>query len=66
MIYTFIQRCFGHVVAGWSSMMISIWVLGGVQMICISVIREYIGKIYSEVKGRPRFTIEEDDYSDKF
>lgn len=34
--------------------------LGGVQLICISMIGEYIGKIYSEVKARPRFTIEED------
>lgn len=66
MVYTLIQHCLGHVVAGWSSMMISLWVLGGVQLICMSVIGEYIGKIYSEVKARPRFTIEEDDYSDKF
>ena len=66
LIYTLVQHCLGHVVAGWSSMMISLWVLGGVQLICISMIGEYIGKIYSEVKARPRFTIEEDDYSDKF
>lgn len=66
LIYTFIQHCLGHVVAGWSSMMISLWVLGGVQLICISMIGEYVGKIYSEVKARPRFTIEEDDYTNKF
>ena len=66
LIYTLIQHCLGHVVAGWSSMMISLWVLGGVQLICISMIGEYVGKIYSEVKARPRFTIEEDDYTDKF
>ena len=66
LIYTLVQHCLGHVVAGWSSMMISLWVLGGVQLICISMIGEYIGKIYSEVKARPRFTIEQDDYTDKF
>ena len=38
--------------------MISIWGLGGVQLICISLIGEYVGKIFKEVKKRPRFTIE--------
>ena len=55
----------GHVVSGWSSLMISIWLLGGVQLISISVIGEYIGKIFSEVKHRPRYTIEEENYTDK-
>ena len=45
--------------------MLSIWFLGGVQLISISVIGEYIGKIFSEVKHRPRFTIEEENYSKK-
>lgn len=66
LVYTLIQHSLGHVVAGWSSMMVSLWVLGGVQLICISMVGEYIGKIYSEVKERPRFTIEEDDYTNKF
>lgn len=63
--YTLIRKAEGRVVTGWSSLMISIWALGGVQLICISVIGEYIGKIFYEVKQRPRFTIETDLYHDK-
>lgn len=65
MIYSLVQRGTGHVVTGWTSLMLSIWFLGGVQLISISVIGEYIGKIFSEVKHRPRFTIEEENYSKK-
>lgn len=65
LIYTIVQKIQGDVVTGWSSMMISIWALGGVQLICISVIGEYVGKIFSEVKHRPRFTIERDIYTEK-
>ena len=45
--------------------MISIWLLGGIQLISISVIGEYIGKIFSEVKHRPRFMVEEENYTEK-
>ncbi|AKP68075.1 glycosyltransferase family 2 protein [Companilactobacillus ginsenosidimutans] len=65
LIYTIVQKAHGNVVSGWASMMISIWALGGVQLICISVIGEYVGKIFSEVKQRPRFTIERDIYTEK-
>lgn len=65
MIYVIVEKCLGHVVSGWSSLMISIWLLGGIQLISISVIGEYIGKIFSEVKHRPRFTIEEENYTEK-
>jgi glycosyltransferase involved in cell wall biosynthesis len=65
MIYTIVEKMMGHVVSGWSSLMISIWLLGGVQLISISVIGEYIGKIFSEVKHRPRFTIEKETYTRK-
>lgn len=65
MVYTIVEKCLGHVVSGWSSLMISIWLLGGVQLISISVIGEYIGKIFSEVKHRPRFTIETENYTQK-
>jgi glycosyltransferase involved in cell wall biosynthesis len=65
MVYTIIEKCLGHVVSGWSSLMISIWLLGGAQLISISVIGEYIGKIFSEVKRRPRFTIESENYTKK-
>lgn len=62
LLYTIVQKIRGAVVSGWSSLMISIWALGGVQLICISVIGEYVGKIFQEVKQRPRFTIEKDLY----
>lgn len=63
-VYTIVQKILGHVNAGWSSLMVSIWVLGGVQLICLSIIGEYVGKIFTEVKQRPRYTLEEDDYSE--
>ncbi len=58
-IYTLISKFFGHSSDGWASLMCSIWFLGGVQLISIGVIGEYIGKIYKETKARPRFIIEE-------
>lgn len=65
-IYTIVQKINGNVNSGWSSLMISIWVLGGVQLVCLSVIGEYIGKVFTEVKRRPRFNIEDDLYTEKF
>ncbi|EFZ34285.1 hypothetical protein HMPREF0542_11680 [Ligilactobacillus ruminis ATCC 25644] len=40
--------------------------LGGIQLICLSMIGEYVGKIFTEVKKHPRFTIQEDDYTKEF
>ncbi|MQB59944.1 glycosyltransferase family 2 protein [Limosilactobacillus reuteri] len=65
MIYTLVEKINGHIVSGWASLMISIWFLGGVQLISISIIGEYIGKIFSEVKHRPRYNIEEETYTQK-
>lgn len=48
----------GHVTDGWTSMMGSIWILAGIQMLSLGLIGEYIGKIYAETKHRPRFIIE--------
>ena len=58
-IYTLISKFFGYTSDGWASLMCSIWFLGGVQLISIGIIGEYIGKIYKETKARPRFIIEE-------
>lgn len=66
LIFTLVQWMRGAVISGWSSLMISIWFLGGVQLVCVSVIGEYVGKIFKETKQRPRFTIEEDDFTPKF
>jgi len=57
-LYTIITKFFGSTVPGWSSLMISIWMLGGLQILSLGVIGEYVGKIYAEVKARPRFIIE--------
>jgi glycosyltransferase involved in cell wall biosynthesis len=57
-IYAFVQKLMGHTDAGWASLMMSIWFLGGVQLLSVGLIGEYIGKIYKEVKRRPRYIIE--------
>ncbi|APX70515.1 MULTISPECIES: glycosyltransferase family 2 protein [unclassified Brucella] len=49
---------FGHAVPGWASTLLPILLLGGVQLLCLGVVGEYIGKIYMEVKKRPRFIID--------
>ncbi len=58
MVYSLIVKILGHTVAGWTFIVISIWFIGGLQMISIGIIGEYIGKIYNETKARPRYIIE--------
>lgn len=58
-ISTILQRLHGTVVPGWASLMVSIWVIGGVQLIALSLIGEYVGRVYSEVKRRPKYIVEE-------
>lgn len=58
LIYSLIRYFIGATILGWSSLMISIWAIGGLQLLAIGVIGEYIGKIYMESKARPRFIIE--------
>lgn len=57
-IYAFISYFTGHVVQGWTSLILSIWFLGGLQLLAIGLVGQYIGKIYIEVKHRPRYNIE--------
>ena len=57
-IYAFLSYFFGTVEPGWTSLILSIWFLGGVQLIAIGMIGQYIGKIYIEVKHRPRYNVE--------
>lgn len=59
LLWTLIANLSGHAVSGWSSLMCSIWLLGGIQLLSLGVIGEYIGKIYSESKRRPRFIIQD-------
>jgi glycosyltransferase involved in cell wall biosynthesis len=61
--YALFQELFSHTVTGWSSLMISIWFVGGLQLMGIGIIGEYIGKVYHEVKHRPRYAIEKDTFS---
>ena len=58
LIYSLLSKLWGSTVSGWTSLVCSIWALGGIQMISLGVIGEYIGKIYNETKRRPRFIIE--------
>lgn len=58
LLYALISKLAGGTTAGWTSMMGSIWLIGGIQLLSLGVIGEYIGKIYSETKQRPRFIIE--------
>lgn len=59
MIYSLVRKITGNTVDGWTFLSISIWFIGGLQMISIGIIGEYIGKIYNETKQRPRFIISE-------
>lgn len=58
-LWVFATKFFGQTVSGWSSMACAIFFMGGVQLLCLGVIGEYIGKIYNETKARPRFLISE-------
>lgn len=57
-LYALISYMCGSVVAGWTSMLISLWFIGGAILLSIGVLGEYIGKIYKETKRRPRYHIE--------
>ena len=56
-IWAFIAKIGGFSEHGWSSTMCSIWLIGGLQLLCLGIIGEYVGKIYAEVKQRPRYII---------
>ena len=58
LLYTLISWIGGHAVLGWTSTLASIWMIGGIQLLSLGVIGEYVGKIYNETKRRPRFIID--------
>ena len=58
LIYFLVVHFIGQTVAGWTSIIVSVWAIGGLQLLAIGVIGEYLGKIYLETKERPRYIIE--------
>ena len=58
LLYALVSKLMGHTSAGWTSLMGSIWLIGGIQLLSLGVVGEYVGKIYKETKHRPRFIIE--------
>ena len=64
-LWAVVATLLGHTVAGWSSMICIVCFIGGIQMLCLGVIGEYIGKIYLETKHRPRYIISERTYDEE-
>ena len=58
LVYSLVRHFMGHTEIGWTSTVISIWAIGGLQLLSIGVIGEYLGKIYLETKARPKFIIQ--------
>lgn len=58
-IWAIVQAVLGSAVAGWASTICIVCFMGGVQLVCLGVIGEYVGKIYMETKARPRYIISE-------
>ena len=62
LIYSIVQHILGNTLGGWSSIMVAVCFLGGIQLISLGVIGEYVGKTYMETKQRPRYIISEKTY----
>ena len=58
LLWSLISHALGSTVSGWTSLVVSVWALGGLQLLAIGIIGEYIGKVYLETKQRPRYIIE--------
>ena len=58
LLWLLITKLFGYTVTGWTTLMGSIWALGGIQLLCLGILGEYIGKIYKEVKHRPKYIVD--------
>lgn len=64
-LWVLLTKLFGLTVSGWTSMLCAVFFMGGVQLLCLGVIGEYIGKIYNETKRRPRFIIKETTFDEE-
>lgn len=58
LVSVFVQRLLGHTVQGWATIMVALLFLGGVQLICLGIIGEYVGRIFNESKARPLYVID--------
>ena len=54
-IHIFYEHYFGYTVSGWSSILMSVWILGGAVLLSLGIIGEYVGRNYMETKRRPRY-----------
>ena len=59
MVYSVVRKLMNATVVGWSSTIVSLWMIGGLVLLSIGIVGEYIGKIYLETKARPRYIVEE-------
>jgi len=59
LIYSLVRHFMGATIVGWTTLMVSVWAIGGLILLSLGVVGEYIGKIYLETKARPRFLIEQ-------
>ncbi len=64
-IYSVVQHFLGNTTPGWSSLIVAVCGLGGIQLISLGIIGEYIGKTYMETKNRPRYIISERTYDEE-
>ena len=58
LIYSVVRHFMGATTTGWTSLIVSIWAIGGLQLLAIGVIGQYIGKVYLETKERPKYIVE--------
>ncbi len=58
LLYALISKFTGNAEQGWTAIVASIWLIGGIQLFCLGMIGEYIGKIYTEVKARPKYNVD--------
>lgn len=59
LIYSLVRHFMGATIVGWTTLMVSVWAIGGLILLSLGVVGEYIGKIYLETKGRPRYIVEQ-------
>jgi glycosyltransferase involved in cell wall biosynthesis len=59
LIYSLVRHYMGATIVGWTTLMVSVWAIGGLILLALGVVGEYIGKIYLETKARPRYIVEQ-------